>query len=234
MQTKHRLLSAALAVFISFSSFLPVQAAAVPTISDVIRANAYIADPNGYNPALEAECVTLNTRGCVSNAYLKDPKLFAALMSYNSRYYSLAGNGKYLSDGYTNDDIINLVVNTFGVSVSQDPYRTIKDTYLRVAGYMHYDISYVSTTTATSVLAGRGVCQDYSVIAYILLNAEGIPTKRCVGMGPSGGYHAWNKCLVNGSWVVLDFTEPVSGALENEWASFGVVRKAYVGKYIES
>lgn len=135
-------------------------------------------------------------------------------------------------DGHSTEELANLIFATFGLSASSDPFQTVRDTYARVAAKMCYDSNYLSETTYTAVTAGRGVCSHYNVIAYMLLNAEGIPTRRCGGLAPNGGYHAWNECYINDTWYKVDFTETLTGA-PGLWAPDGFVRAEYANQYIE-
>lgn len=97
------------------------------------------------------------------------------------------------------------VIDVFGVDTSDNEYDTIMATGNRIWDKMYYSTAYMSATLDDAVDAGYGVCWHYARIAYVLLNAEGIPTRIRSGLY-YGGAHAWNECYINGSWVLVDYT----------------------------
>lgn len=129
--------------------------------------------------------------------------------------------------GYSEDRqaVINAVVSGFGIyndgdrTVLSDSAAIIGETSRRVAASMKYDAAYRYASMSEALTAGRGVCQHYSIIACILLNAEGIPTRRARGIltvrRADGtivkGTHSWNLCCLNGTWVPVDFTPYSNG-----------------------
>lgn len=53
---------------------------------------------------------------------------------------------------------------------------------------------------------GSVVCGGYSIAYSALMNAAGIETVVVTGDVLSGGRHAWNKVLIDGSWLAVDVT----------------------------
>lgn len=181
-------------------------------------ASQYLGTNNAVATTPTAALVTATYADIVATAKSADPNF----SEYLEPVY----------DGHSTEELANLILATFGTATSSDPFQTIRDTYSRVAAKMCYDSNFLSQTTYTAVSAGRGVCSHYDVIAYMLLNAEGIPTRITGGLSPSGGYHAWNECYVGGAWYKVDFTEPLNGGL-SLWAPYGIVRAEYAPLYIE-
>ncbi|MFS0723945.1 transglutaminase domain-containing protein [Paenibacillus sp. 1P07SE] len=68
-----------------------------------------------------------------------------------------------------------------------------------------YDESLQSYTAYEALADGRAVCQGYSLLAYKMLEAAGIPNRIVEGTVDTGN-HAWNIVNVNGSWYHLDVT----------------------------
>ncbi|QJU55752.1 DUF2510 domain-containing protein [Herbiconiux sp. KACC 21604] len=57
-----------------------------------------------------------------------------------------------------------------------------------------------------TLLLGTGVCASYSYAFNALANAAGVETVVVSGDVFSGGAHAWNKVLVDGTWLAVDTT----------------------------
>lgn len=147
------------------------------------------------------------------------------LNNLNPRTWSSNGSSLWLdsSSSDSRESIANLIINTYGVSASSDTFQTVRDTCARVRAKMKFSYGYIDTSTATSVRNGQGVCVQYSRIAYVLLNAEGIPTKMVGGKGPTGADHAWNQCYINGSWYTVDFCTFANGNISPD----GFARSGY-------
>lgn len=69
--------------------------------------------------------------------------------------------------------------------------------------YDYMDMSYPD-----ALVSGHAICVHYSMAAYILLNAEGIPTRMVAGTR-SGGGHQWNECFIDGTWVTVDLCQRI-------------------------
>lgn len=136
--------------------------------------------------------------------------------------------------------ITDAVIRHFGLMTytgsAVSPYELIRSTSARVAAGLQYDRNYRMADMQTSLHDGKGVCQQYSIICYILLNAQGIPTRRVRGTltvrESDGtvleGFHTWNCCLVDGRWIPVDFT-PYSNGMPNA----GIVSAARCQDYKE-
>ena len=57
---------------------------------------------------------------------------------------------------------------------------------------------------------GKGICFDYSALTACMLRSQGIPTQLVIGFA-NNCYHAWNKVLVNGRWILIDTTAEANG-----------------------
>ncbi|MFB2555863.1 transglutaminase domain-containing protein [Herbiconiux liangxiaofengii] len=68
-------------------------------------------------------------------------------------------------------------------------------------------LGYESAWNATgTLLKGTGVCASYAYAFNALANAAGVQTVVVSGDVLSGGAHAWNKSLIDGSWLAVDTT----------------------------
>lgn len=68
-----------------------------------------------------------------------------------------------------------------------------------------YDGALANYTAYEALQSGRAVCQGYSLLAYKMLTAAGIPSRIAEGKAASGD-HAWNLVLLEGKWFHLDTT----------------------------
>ena len=124
--------------------------------------------------------------------------------------------------------VITATINKFGLSVDADPLTAIRNTCSRVRSGFQYDYDYMKMTYPDALVSGHAICVHYSMAAYILLNAEGIPTRMVAGTR-SGGGHQWNECFVNGAWVTVDFTSFADKNISPD----GFVSADYLGTYVE-
>ncbi|MFB2581828.1 transglutaminase domain-containing protein [Herbiconiux sp. P15] len=68
-------------------------------------------------------------------------------------------------------------------------------------------LGYEAAWNATgTLLQGTGVCASYAYAFTALANAAGVQTVVVSGDVLSGGAHAWNKSLIDGSWLAVDTT----------------------------
>ena len=184
-------------------------------------------------PAFEAgETITLKSSDDRS-AFIK---------YYNYSYDLLKGNSERKSYWYSSETnaylekatgdyraaVITATINKFGLSTEGDVYTIIRDTCSRVRSNTKYDKEYMYRNYPDSLVSGRAVCVHYSMAAYILLNAEGIPT-RMVGGTRSGGGHQWNECFIDGTWVTVDFTSFANKSISPD----GFVSADYLETYVE-
>lgn len=138
----------------------------------------------------------------------------------------------YLGDmpQHSRESVITLAINTFGVKTESDPYQTIYNTCARVRSKMAFNYGYEMASCTSAIGAGQGVCVHYSAIAYILLNAEGIPTRMVDGYRNGRTAHQWNQCFINGQWVTVDFCIFSNKSISPN----GVVSGSYLGQYKEA
>lgn len=52
----------------------------------------------------------------------------------------------------------------------------------------------------------KGICFDYAALMACMLRSQGIPTQLVIGYVNGKYYHAWNKVLIGGTWVLYDAT----------------------------
>lgn len=188
-----------------------------------------------------------DTTGSVGSLVSADDVL--EFNSYYSANYELDQQNQICNHGYTyieNDDgtytsmlgdmpqhsresVITLAINKFGIKTESDPYQTIYNTCARVRNKLKFNYSYTDSTCTDAFNAGQGVCVHYSVAAYVLLNAEGIPTRMLSGYRGSS-CHAWNECYINGKWIPVDFCVFANGSISPN----GVISSSYVGTYREA
>ena len=161
---------------------------------------------------------------------------------YNYSYDLLKGNSERKSCWYINETetylehpvgdyraaVITATINKFGLSTEGDVYTIIRNTCSRVRSNTKYDKEYMYRNNPDSLVSGHAVCVHYAMAAYILLNAEGIPT-RMVGGTRSGGGHQWNECFIDGTWVTVDFTSFANKNISPD----GFVTADYLATYVE-
>ena len=68
--------------------------------------------------------------------------------------------------------------------------------------------TYVPNTKSV-LKAKKGVCYDFSALFAAMCRSQGIPTDIEKGY-LYGGYHAWNKVYVNGTWKTIDTTASIA------------------------
>ena len=73
-----------------------------------------------------------------------------------------------------------------------------------VSTNIKYD--YVDNDPYAVFKSGKGVCQGYANLLFIMLHSQGIPSMVCNGiLNPVGG-HAWNYACCDGKWYAADPT----------------------------
>ena len=97
---------------------------------------------------------------------------------------------------------------TFGLTQKTDQIKALHD---YVVTYLYYDQDSLvagrrKKQDALSVMKnGTAVCEGYTSLMSALLRASGFRAKAVSG-SVSGGAHAWDNVLVDGSWLFLDST----------------------------
>ncbi|PZD95499.1 transglutaminase [Paenibacillus sambharensis] len=79
---------------------------------------------------------------------------------------------------------------------------------------LSYDTKLENYTAYSALRTGSAVCQGYSLLAYKMLSAAGVPVRIVEGTVATGE-HAWNLVQLDGSWYHLDVTwdDPVPDVL---------------------
>ena len=104
---------------------------------------------------------------------------------------------------------IRSVLEAFPAVREEDAKTSIQHTWQRVRERLCYDREYLYADLSRCAQEGRGVCWTYAQVMYLLLNAECVPTRLVCGyLGES--CHAWNECLIEGTWVTVDATREFS------------------------
>lgn len=114
---------------------------------------------------------------------------------------------------------VDFDANSAAVAVSNelsaglvDPERVASKLYRFVTGHLSYDAEKARTVengylpdADETLLSGKGICFDYSVLLAAMLRAQGIPAKVEIGyVSPERLYHAWNRVYLDGRWVLFD------------------------------
>ena len=125
-------------------------------------------------------------------------------------FFIRRGSGIQLLPGKENrnDRVANTkaILKTFGTCREKGDRETVRATCLRVRRKFHFSYDYTYTGLSKSVLDGYGVCEQYARIAYVLLNAEGIPTRTRIGCRDGSSFgHIWNECRIGDSGEMVDF-----------------------------
>lgn len=203
---------------------------------DQVAALAETEDQKRYRalcPAFEAgQAVTLQSsadREAFVNYYYNSYDLYSGNTS--SGCWFQGDKQTYIKSAVpgTRAACITATIDKFGLSTEGDAFTIIRDTCSRVRSGLKYDQEYYYANYLDSLAAGYGICVHYSAAAYILLNAEGIPT-RMVGGYRSGGGHSWNQCFVNGAWVTVDFTSFADKNISPD----GFVTADYLPTFVEA
>lgn len=124
----------------------------------------------------------------------------------DSLLYTIETNTK---DASYQEEVADAVIAAFGIETLGSARETIEATYERVEEKLDYSYTGARFRLTQSIETGLAVCDQYSKIAAILLNAEGVPTMVVHGRlysDDESGSHAWNRCLVDGSWITVDFS----------------------------
>lgn len=104
-----------------------------------------------------------------------------------------------------------------------DGLATERDKFNAIWKFCTQDISYhyIRASTVQSgylpdidqvLREGLGICFDYSALMACMLRAQQIPTQMVIGYANQTTYHAWNKVMLDGEWVMCDATFESTGA----------------------
>lgn len=231
----------------------PANTTATPTqsVPDATTVNASYASivataqsvESDSQKQLDALCAQLEANGFTLSG-LSNDQARAVVNRYNANYSLLNTNSREWSiGGYDNNVTVslnispdasreamsNLIVNTYGVSSASTKLQIVRDTCARVRAKMSFSYGYTDTQMTTSIANRQGVCLHYARIAYVLLNAEGIPTRMVGGYGPTGSQHEWNQVYIDGTWYTVDFCIFANSSISPD----GFVSSGYVSSYRE-
>ena len=155
---------------------------------------------------------------------LEHPELFYVDLESSYQYIS---NGEYITSVSANYRMSESEARAAQAMIEAETQKVVLtaselNTDLEKALYVHdyitqnysYDTSYSSYTIDSMVARKTGVCQGYSHLYYIIMNALGIP---CVNVpnvyndAVETG-HMWNKIMIDNEWYNVDvtFDDPIS------------------------
>ena len=154
--------------------------------------------------------------------YEKDPnsEYYRQVVTFTVTNTDETPNMAYLtpSDQIQSDDpeIISLAnAITMGLTTDLEKSKAIYDW---VTSNIAYDYAafmgtapYGDQTALGALSDGEVVCQGYSALTAALHRALGIPAQFVFGVGSGNGSmdtpnHAWNKVLIDGTWIIMDTT----------------------------
>ena len=144
--------------------------------------NTVFLDNPGYCPGIDGE--SRDGEGNLVDVYYRD------LDAYGSQ-----------------EKLVNLIVDTYGLSTGASDAETVMMTRDRVHQKMAYDMRANDDEMhmADCINSGIGVCWTYAKVYTVLLNLEGIQA-RYVSGDCDGSGHAWVEANVDGQWMILECT----------------------------
>jgi transglutaminase-like putative cysteine protease len=95
---------------------------------------------------------------------------------------------------------------------SSDEIDFIKKVYKYIQKEVDYDTEFANSKPKMyypdpdkTLITGKGICFDYSILAASMFRSQGIPTKVITGyVSPDELYHAWNMIYVEGEgWITV-------------------------------
>ncbi len=105
------------------------------------------------------------------------------------------------------------MMKDLAVELKRDtPYDTVQNVHDYLIKKFEYDKKtiYIHHTDIDGFKDNQMVCSGYSLAAYYLLNAAGVPTRVVTGYGGSGDSddknHMWNIVELDGDWYNMDIT----------------------------
>ncbi|MCM3629420.1 transglutaminase [Paenibacillus glycanilyticus] len=102
------------------------------------------------------------------------------------------------------DKMVNKAIAQI-ITPRMNEHEKVKAIHDWIVGKLQYDETLKHYTAYEALSTGTAVCQGYSLLAYKMLKAVGIPVLIAEGKVKSGD-HAWNMVQLDGSWYHLDMT----------------------------
>ncbi|NIK70330.1 transglutaminase domain-containing protein [Paenibacillus sp. BK720] len=91
------------------------------------------------------------------------------------------------------------------ITPQMNEHEKVKAIHDWIVGRLQYDETLKHYTAYDALTTGTAVCQGYSLLAYKMLKAVGIPVLIAEGKVKTGD-HAWNMVQLGGNWYHLDMT----------------------------
>lgn len=91
------------------------------------------------------------------------------------------------------------------ITPRMNQHEKVKAIHDWIVGKLQYDETLKHYTAYEALTTGTAVCQGYSLLAYKMLKAAGIPVLIAEGKVKTGD-HAWNMVQLGGNWYHLDMT----------------------------
>ncbi|MGO4107600.1 transglutaminase domain-containing protein [Paenibacillus sp. YAF4_2] len=91
------------------------------------------------------------------------------------------------------------------ITPQMNEHQKVKAIHDWIIEKLQYDETLKHYTAYDALTTGTAVCQGYSLLAYKMLKAVGIPVLIAEGKVKTGD-HAWNMVQLNGNWYHLDLT----------------------------
>lgn len=119
---------------------------------------------------------------------------------------------------YDRADAVDSIVTTFGIRDTEGSDREVAArTCAQVHEYLSYDSGHLTSSLPEALSDRAGVCWHYSRCLYVLLNLKGVPTRVVAGYY-KGQPHAWDECLIDDTWQMIDPT--MSGFVSEDEKAF--------------
>lgn len=115
---------------------------------------------------------------------------------------------------YNRENLIEQIKLKFGPVNGDSDIDKIYDVCEKLKA-IEYDLNYTELSLSDTLKDNKGVCWQYSNIAYVLLNDVGVQTELCNGKYQNE-WHKWIRCKIDNRWVYVDPTAYVS-TNERKW-----------------
>jgi Uncharacterized protein involved in cytokinesis, contains TGc (transglutaminase/protease-like) domain len=102
------------------------------------------------------------------------------------------------------DETVNKALGQI-ITPQMNEHEKVKAIHDWIVGKLQYDETLKHYTAYDALTSGTAVCQGYSLLAYKMLKAVGIPVLIAEGKVKTGD-HAWNMVQLDGNWYHLDMT----------------------------
>ncbi|SFE11615.1 Transglutaminase-like superfamily protein [Paenibacillus catalpae] len=102
------------------------------------------------------------------------------------------------------DEMVSKAISRI-ITPQMNEHEKVKAIHDWVVDKLQYDETLKHYTAYDALTTGTAVCQGYSLLAYKMLKASGIPVLIAEGKVKTGD-HAWNMVELSGNWYHLDMT----------------------------